>query len=718
MAKTKVDQQQTRSALLDAAEKLFSEASFNRVSLREITTAAGANVAAVNYHFGSKEGLILEVIRRIVEPISDHRMEAVTALEEQYAPEPIPPRELIEAYIRPVVMLLDMTDQRASRLQKLASRCISDPQVGSREEFGELFRREAQRFGKNMMRSLPELEIDEIIWRLHLTMSTVISTIGSQDALTRFSEGRIHSIPPSELLARLVDFTAAGFESPSSFSTIEETPEKKGPSRALTSAALAIGLFATACTPGDLLTDLDSEPDVPLISHFSESTAQQSDIALVDRDWVTGFGSPALERFVGEVMSRNRDLKAANARINQALAGAWINRADGLPELAASFNGQRNKQNFIGLPIPGSTGILSSYANQFSPTLQASWEVDVWGRIAAAKRASLAEWQASVENAKAAELSIAGQAVKLWLQGAELQSQVDLTRQTLATFRRTESLIRDRFESGLTNLDSGAGVGQSLSSQLILAEADTASAKAALASQQEQLARVRRQLQVLAGEYPDGDRPLPSDLPGLPGFVPTGLPADLLDRRPDLLAAERRLEAADSRVTEAKRSFFPTLTLTGQYGTSSEDISDILDSDLSIWGIAGNAVQPLIQHGRLRGNLFRTQAQRDEVIANYEQAALTAFAEVENALAAERWLRQQEEALQSAADRNRAAYRQSVDEFTGGNGDLLTVLTSQQRVFQSRSSWRTARRLLLQNRVDLHIALGGSFLPKQDPKRN
>ena len=166
---------------------------------------------------------------------------------------------------------------------------------------------------------------------------------------------------------------------------------------------------------------------------------------------------------------------------------------------------------------------------------------------------------------------------------------------------------------------------------------------------------------------------------------------------------------------EAKRSLLPAISLTGSYGSASEDISDLLSGDFSVWSIAGNLAQPILQGGRLRANISKRDSELQLAAAQFEQSALTAFSEVENALAAEKFLTRRVDALEEASRLALAAYRRSLEEFELGTGDILTVLASQQRLFTSRSQWISMRRQRLDNRVDLYLALGGSFRAEEPP---
>ncbi len=431
-----------------------------------------------------------------------------------------------------------------------------------------------------------------------------------------------------------------------------------------------------------------------------------------DRGWIDAFGSAGLSDFVAKVLSENQDLKAARARLEVAEANARIVGADLYPQLQGGFSAQRDLQNFIGLPLPGAPpgSILSSRSNRFGLSLNLSWEIDLWGRIRAAKRAALADFEASAFDRATAELSLAGQAAKTWFALAEAHDQTALARSAIATFAKTEATIRERFEGGID------GNGQNMASQLLLAGGDVATAKEQLAARQEIEGRIARLLETLAGDYPAGRAGNAAKLPERPGRVPSGLPATLLDRRPDLAAAERRIAAADQRLLEAKRALLPAISLTGSFGSASEDIGDLLSGDFSIWSVAGNVAQPILQGGRLRANIDRRGAETELAAAEFEKAALVAFAEVENALAAEKLLDRRVDALAEASRLAQEAYRRALEEFGLGTGDILTVLAAQQRLFASRSQWLTVRRERLDNRVDLHLALGGDFRPVVAPE--
>lgn len=697
-------QKETREQILDTAEVLFAADGFRNVSLRRITTEAEVNIAAVNYHFGSKEALVSEVLSRVISPINEERLRLLNAAEEKADGSPLTIETLLDCMIRPVVNQIQQSPHKDSAYLKLAGRCLSEPAENFSGTLLELFREVTVRFMSTASEALPGLGEEDLFWRMHFSVGTMLYALTHGDRIVIFSEGKIPSPEAEEILWRLIDFTAAGLRAEAS-----RMQKKAGRKKAAVATALAALAVLPACetTPAP---DAKHHATVEAPAHWAAGPSYRP-AHVPDHHWIDSFRESSLTSFVDSVLAHNKDLKAAQARIEIARANARIVGADLYPQINGNFSGRRNLQNFIGLPFPGAgnSGVLSSRSNQFGLSLDMSWELDLWGRIAAAKKATIADFEASQFDRATAELSLAGQAAKAWFALAEARDQIELSRRAISIFSKTESVIRDRFEAGV------AANGQNSASQLLLAEADVATARNTLASRRELFGRTSRQLEILAGKYPAGQAGSSARLPSYPDQVPTGLPATLLDRRPDLAASERRMAAADERLFEARRSLLPAISLTGKFGSASEDISDLLDGTFSVWSIAGNLAQPIVRGGALRANVKKKDAELELAAAEFERTALTAFGEVENALAADKFFTDRVVALVQTVRLTEDAYDRSLSEFQNGTGDLLTVLSAQQRLFTSRSELLTVRRLRLDNRVDLYLALGGSFDPKELP---
>jgi multidrug efflux system outer membrane protein len=436
-------------------------------------------------------------------------------------------------------------------------------------------------------------------------------------------------------------------------------------------------------------------------------TAAEVPSGAIDEEWWTDFGEPELTRIVEIALSRNHDLLAAATRVDQAAAQARIAGADLMPNLNAGLNGRRNKQNFIGLPIPGAEGgVLSRTFTTYGVSLDLSWELDLWGRLGARARAGIANQQAAAADYRGAQLSVAGQTMKAWFATAEASQQLALAEATVQSFTRSTNQVRQRYESGIRS-----------SLDLRLSLANLAGAEALLNQRRRQLDAATRQLEVLLGLYPGRELVVPAALPDTPPPIPAGLPADLIDRRPDLAAAERRLAASDERFRAARRDRYPRFSLTASTGTSTKGLKDLVNGDFSVWGLAFNLLQPVFQGGRLQAAVDLSEAQADEALINYASSALRAYAEVETALAAEEHLADREADLARAAEQSRAAERLSEDRYAAGLENFITVLESQRRALQADGEWISARRQRLENRVDLYLALGGGFERLEPPQK-
>jgi NodT family efflux transporter outer membrane factor (OMF) lipoprotein len=242
-----------------------------------------------------------------------------------------------------------------------------------------------------------------------------------------------------------------------------------------------------------------------------------------------------------------------------------------------------------------------------------------------------------------------------------------------------------------------------------LAAANEAAARAGVAARQSQLAAATRQLEILLGRYPAGAVTNLSELPAPAAPVPAGLPGELLERRPDLVAAERRLAASSARAAEARAALLPRLALTGTAGRTSAELEDLLDNSFSLWSIAANLAQPLYQGGRLRANVRLAEARAREATEQYLATVLRAFGEVEAALHDEQQLARREAELAEAVVQSRAAQRLAEDRYASGLEPLLTLLEAQRRAWEAESQWLAVRRARLDNRIQLHLALGGGF---------
>lgn len=406
-----------------------------------------------------------------------------------------------------------------------------------------------------------------------------------------------------------------------------------------------------------------------------------------------------LDLLIATAFERNPDLRSMAARVQLTAANARIARADLFPNIGFGLLGNRTQQNFIGLPIPGAENdVLTARFKSFGFNMNASWELDIWGRLRREKNAAKAEYISAENDFIYYQLSLAAQVAKTWAQASSAQSQLELSVETSNNFQTTSDRIRERFLQGLS---------PSLEYRLALNSSEAA--HALLQQRREQKEASVRLLQVLVGQYPDGKFNSVSELPFPNEPVPAGLPSELLQRRPDLIAAQWRLKAADHRLWAARKALFPRLSLTSSTGTSTPGVQDLLNTDFTVWSVAGNLTQPLFQGGRLMAGIDFSKAHVQQALSDYHSSLLRAFNEVETGLQTDHWLRKRHDHLRKAAEQSRAALELAEDRYESGLADLFTVLESQRRQLNDATQLIEVRRLLYANRIDLMLALGGPF---------
>lgn len=462
--------------------------------------------------------------------------------------------------------------------------------------------------------------------------------------------------------------------------------------QAITAGALCLAI-GCASPPGRQ----EIRGELPPLPEMWVATAQAGEA--VNEDWWRDLGNDGLDSLVVEALTYNHDLRAAAARVQAAVAQARMVGAERWPQADLGLNAQRQQQKFVGLPIPGAgDAVLTSRSTAYGASLNLSWELDLWGRIRNGTAAARADVQSSEEELRAARLSLVAQTIKAWLAAVEAHHQVELARATAGNHATTAAQVRERYERGIRPpLD------------LRLALTSESGAAAVVALRESQLQSALRQLEILAGRYPAAALSATNELPLLEGEVPAGLPSELLERRPDLLAAERGLAASVARVREAKAALFPRISLTASGGRTSAELEDLLSSQFNVWSIAANLAQPLFQGGRLRANVRLSEARAREATEGYAQTALEAFGQVETALANEQLLRVRAKELAEAASQSTAALALAEERYRSGLEDFVTVMEAQRRAFENESQLLAVRRELMANRIDLHLALGGGF---------
>jgi NodT family efflux transporter outer membrane factor (OMF) lipoprotein len=445
---------------------------------------------------------------------------------------------------------------------------------------------------------------------------------------------------------------------------------------------LLIGIGGCKTPPQRYVEDAGAQ--IP--SHWSGNN--EAAALPVPERWVEAFGDPDLSALVQSALAENYDLKAAVTRVDAAVAQARIDGSGLWPQIF--FNADHQQVQIR------DAGFGSARFGVFEALFSLSWELDVWGRIRDVRQAALLEAGAVASDLNAARLSLAARVAQSYFDLAEARLQSEVAEQSVKDRRTIVQLVRGRFARGITNaLD------------LRLALTDLATAEAQLTQARNQIQLVGRRLEVLLGRYPSGRMTEASTLPEPPQSIPAGLPSELLERRPDLVAAFDRLLAADSRVESARKLLLPRIVLTAAGGSRSTALTDLVDPRALAWNVVIGMMQPLFTGGRIRGEINLNEARAEEALNLYKNTALNAFREVEQVLAADEWLREQEKALRQAVEQTEASRRLAIYSYQLGIIEILTLLDSYRSTLNAQSAHISVKRQLLTNRINLYLALGG-----------
>ena len=404
------------------------------------------------------------------------------------------------------------------------------------------------------------------------------------------------------------------------------------------------------------------------------------------------FPDRQLRNLAKQALIQNPDLAASAARLDESGFNLTQVRAPLLPALNGTFSGNRTQTNNFG-------SANSSFINNFfSANLNATWELDVWGRIRNDVHAATSDQAALAADFASAQQSLTAQIYQAWFNLIASNKLLNLAQRESESLAQTQQLTERRFERGTLTL-----------SELEVARTDAANSLADLEPLHENRDQAARQLKVLVGDYPDAQLQGASEWPSLSRSIPTGIPSSLLRSRPDIDAAYQRVLAADTRIKVAHADLFPNFTLSASAGRSSSNLRDLLRSASDAWSIGGNLLAPIFDAGARRAELGASHARAQEAYSDYRGTVLTALQEVENALSASSRLRSEEHARDQALLAARKAEARARRDFEAGITDLLSFLETQRRAFLTEEQTITIRNARYNNRVALALALGKSY---------
>ena len=445
---------------------------------------------------------------------------------------------------------------------------------------------------------------------------------------------------------------------------------------------LATALTAASCASVPAFESQDVLPQAP---HSWSSAPDAVDGPHVS-DWVASFNAPRLVSLVDEAFEGNPSLAQSLARYDSARASARIAGASRLPTLGASFGHTRNEPN------------SGPSSDQFSLGLSSSWEVDLWGRVRNNANAADLDAEAAAQDLRGSQLSIAGLVSKAWLDLTEARLQTELAERDFTAKENALALTERRFARGLVR-----------SSDVRTARSALASSEAALASRRRAEASSARSLETLLGRYPSARIERDADFPTLGELAGLGSPQDLLTRRPDVIAAERRLVAAGLRVDAARAALFPSLSLSASSGTGGANIEDLTDMDGLLSSLTTSLTAPIFRGGQLRAQRDQAIANAELQIASYVQTVLGAWQEAENAIYADTILASRVDSLGRAFEEAAEAEDLVTQQYARGVATIFDLLNAYSRRISAESQYISARRARAANRVDLYLAIAGDF---------
>lgn len=509
-------------------------------------------------------------------------------------------------------------------------------------------------------------------------------------------------------------------------------------SRLTAASLLAALLILAGCSLTPSMPTPEAEEDLPETFAPASDTllpAAATDTARIPtQQWWTAFGDTSLTTLVDTALAANFDLRATRARVEELAAQFRIARAPLFPSVNA--NGQVNYQN-----QPANTGIggaiggggddggnggnggdggqqpqQQTFPDRFEFTtyqanLGVSYEIDFWGRVRSQRKAALNQFFATTADLQTARISVVSQTISTYFQIASLRRQVELGRRGIDVLEQRLAITEDRYARGLASSFQVTSLRQSLEA-----------ARSEQPQLESQLYDAQSRLAVLLGRFAGNQEALlPDSIRGVPALssVPAGLPADLLMQRPDVRAGARRLEAARQQIGVARAEMLPRISLTGTGGTQSSALASLVNLDQRFANFAAQLTAPLFQGGRLRANIDAAEARYRQQAAAYQSTVLTAFREVKAGLVAYEKQKERYRFLQEQVAAARASFQTQRDRYERGIGDVLARLDAERSLVQAQTRLAAARLAVVNARLALHRALGGSWTdasPLDDPR--
>ena len=432
--------------------------------------------------------------------------------------------------------------------------------------------------------------------------------------------------------------------------------------------------------------------DTPARWRFEAKEAQD----LANTPWWEQFKDPALNALVATALNENKDLLVAAARIEEFFGRYFSTRGDQFP--AAGGNADAFRQRLSEKGLTRVDGRDNPY-NQYETLLNAGWEIDFWGKFRRATEAARAEMLGSEEARRTVVLTLVSAVATAYVDIRALDKQLAITQRTAESRRETLGIFRMRFQNGIIS-----------EVDLSQAESEYEDALARIPDIERAIGQTENALSVLLGHTPGGiPRGVSLDELVLPA-VPAGLPSDLLERRPDIRQAEQLLVAANARIGVAKSLYFPTISLTGAFGTVSTELSNLFTSASRTWNFGVPVSVPLFTAGRIGGEVKAAEAARQQAVLNYQQVILIAFREVDDALLDRGKSGERLDALHRQLKALRNYSRLARLRYDEGYTSFLEVLDADRSLFNVELSYASGQNTLFRSLINIYKSMGGGWV--------
>ncbi len=439
---------------------------------------------------------------------------------------------------------------------------------------------------------------------------------------------------------------------------------------------------------GSLPTTIDSA--VAIAPHWQHKENPQSSQSFDAQTWLLQFNDERLNEFVATAISNNPDLRTSAANLAASIESAKATGAPLWPQFDARLARTRTQSEIL-------TSGQTAYNSVYNASININWELDIWGKLSAQKKAAVLDAESQQANYTAARLALAANIARAWYGINTLQLRLELAEKRLQSQTDTLEVIEEKYKSGTRT-----------ALEVYLNRTDLASQKASIIDLRDQLQQSIRNFKQLLGKYPDQQLAFEAQLPELNTPVPAGLPSELLTRRPDVLASMKQWQSSKLSAKAADRARFPSFSLTASYGASSEKLR-LLDQETLLWNLVNNLTLPLFRGGQLKAQARQAEFLSDASFNQYLSTLLTSFNEVETALSSENYLSKQTQAIEEAAYYSESGYQLAFEQYQSGLIEYTTLLESQRRWFDAQSNLINLKNTLLQNRIALYLALGGDF---------